>query len=71
MTAPHDSDLVRFVYLYKTEDALLATHVADHLGHCSGCSCGSAPPIWPCDLHQAATRVLELRATQQVPSWSR
>lgn len=68
MTTQHDSDLVRFVYLYKTEKALLATHVADHTGHCSGC--GSALPVWPCDLQLAATRVVELRAARKAPACS-
>ena len=54
-----ESDLVRFVYLFRTETKLLATHVADHLGHCAGC--GTALPVWPCDLQLAATRVVQLR----------
>lgn len=64
-----DSDLVRFVYLNATEGALLAVHVSDHTGHCRGC--GSAAPVWPCDLQLAAARVVELRAPgQDHPMWT-
>lgn len=62
-----DSDLVRFVYLYRTEVALLAAHVADHTGHCTGC--GSQQPIAPCDLQLAAARVAQLRELRQAPLW--
>lgn len=64
-----DSELVRFMYWTQTEQAILGKHVADHTGHCGGCTwIEAAQPVSPCDLRLAALRVVTLRASDQTPA---
>jgi hypothetical protein len=41
---------------------LLAEHVPDRLGRCSACRNAGSGVVWPCTLHQIATRAADLHA---------
>ena len=41
---------------------LLADHVPDRLGRCSACRNAGSGVVWPCTLHQIATRASVLHA---------
>jgi hypothetical protein len=41
---------------------LLAEHVPDRLGRCAACRNAGSGVVWPCSLHQIATRASELHA---------
>ncbi|SDF24563.1 hypothetical protein [Pseudonocardia oroxyli] len=45
-------------------ERLLAQHVPDRLGRCTACRNAGSGVVWPCTLHQIATRAEVLRTRQ-------
>jgi hypothetical protein len=43
-------------------ERLLALHTPDRLGRCTACRNAGSGVVWPCTLHQIATRAQGLRA---------
>ncbi|WP_344413717.1 hypothetical protein [Pseudonocardia ailaonensis] len=46
---------------------LLDQHVPDRLGRCSACRNAGSGVVWPCTLHQIATRAAALRVRRARP----